>query len=189
MLEDFATPAAPFSSLGGSGHSAASASLLGQWTESPELCRVHLCPCTSFSLLATEHCIMDLCFWVSWMPGSCSRQEGWGCVVSQCSVLRISVTPPLPWPPPLFPGAAARGHESHMDLRNVCQTDTEVAAGSWEQLGSVCSWLQGQAVNSRSRAPQWSIVTVGVCPCHQQEKLPVPSRGFFCSVTPRSAWP
>lgn len=49
--------------------------LLDQWTESPELCRVHLCPCTSFFLLATEHSTVDLCFWVSWIPGSCSRQE------------------------------------------------------------------------------------------------------------------
>ena len=52
-------------------------------------------------------------------------------------------------------------------------------AGTWEQqLGSVCSWLTGQAVSSCSGAPQWSILTARVCPCHQQEKLLVPSRDF-----------
>lgn len=71
-----------------------------------------------------------------------------------------------------------------MDLRNVCQTDSQAAAGTWEQLGLVCSWLEGQAVSSRSGALQWSMLTVRVCPCHQQEKLPVPSRGFFALSHP-----
>lgn len=55
---------------------------------------------------------------------------------------------------------------------------SRAAAGTREQLGSVCSWLKGQAVSSCSGALQRSILAVRVCPCHQQEKLLVPSRGF-----------
>ena len=56
--------------------------------------------------------------------------------------------------------------------------------GAWEQLGSVCLGLKGQAVSSCSGALQRSILTARVCPCHQQERLRVPSRGFPALLHP-----
>lgn len=60
----------------------------------------------------------------------------------------------------------------------VWVAQSRAAAGTWKQLGSVCSWLKEQAVSSCSGALQWSIIAVRVCPCHEQKKLLVPSRGF-----------
>lgn len=97
-------------------------------------------------------------------------------------MLRVGVTPCLGLSL-AFWGQHQGGHKSHADLRSICEmavwvAQSRAAAGIWEQLGSVCSRLKGQAVSSCSGALQRSILAARVCPCHQQEKLLVPSCGF-----------
>lgn len=102
-----------------------SAPLAGRgWTEGSELCRVYLCPSTCFSLLASERPTVGTCFWVSYLPRSCSRQESetTGAVaVALPGVLSAEGwCDPLPWPPPCFLGTAPRW--------------TRVSCGSEERL-------------------------------------------------------
>lgn len=80
--------------------------------EGSGLCRVYPCPSPSFSLLGSEHPTVGPCFWVSYLPRSCSRQEPetTGAVAAALSGVLSAEgrCDPLPWPPRCFLGTAPR---------------------------------------------------------------------------------